>query len=347
MRLPRVATDADDTAPGRQLAGGFPTLRFVEDLEHGFQRAVESGARWPSLIAFTLAAAAAAVLGYEMRFTPAAVLATLLVAAAFVLPGLVWRIRAICALGAGVLFWTAVLIKTRMPGSMLEAFAWTQTGVLLIAALLGYLSERVARIAYLQALLITHLGERDGLTQLANRRMFDRYLEGVWQQCIDDKALLVLLLIDVDNFRKFNDRFGLEAGDDCVRRVASAVAASAARPLDFCARYGGIQFAVLLANPDRLYAEDLPARVRSAVGALAIAHPDSPNSRHVTVSVGVALTVPRPSDSREEFVAIAQTALREAHEAGGNRIAAKESESSMVRTGMFRAEVTLAAARRG
>jgi two-component system chemotaxis family response regulator WspR len=238
-------------------------------------------------------------------------------------------------------------VKTRSPGAALEAFAWTQGGVLLVAAILSYVGEYASRVGYLQALVITHLGERDGLTHLANRRMFDRYLEATWQQCSGDKALLVLLLIDVDNFRKFNDRNGLQAGDECVQRVAGAVAASAARPLDFCARYSGIQFAVLLANPDRLYAEDLPARVRSAVAALAIAHPDSPNGRHVTVSVGVALTVPRPADSREDFVALAQGALREARDAGGNRIAARESESSMVRTGMFRAEVTLAAARRG
>jgi diguanylate cyclase (GGDEF)-like protein len=288
-----------------------------------------------------------AALAWVQRLVPGAVLATALIPAAFLLPGLLWRARAVSALGALVLFWATVFLKTKSRGAPLEAFAIVQAAILVGSAALAYFSERVARIAYLQAVVITHLGERDGLTQLANRRMFDRYLEGLWQQCIDDKALLVLLLIDIDNFRKFNDRFGLQAGDDCVRRVAGAVAASAARPLDFSARYSGIQFAVLLANPDRLYAEDLPARVRSAVAALAIPHPDSPNGRHVTVSVGVALTVPRPADTREDFVALAQAALREAHEAGGNRITARESESSMVRTGMFRAEVTLAAARRG
>jgi diguanylate cyclase (GGDEF)-like protein len=342
-----VATDADETAAGRQLTSGFATLRFETDLEHGFERTVASKARWPALVVFAAACFGSAVLAWGLRFAPAAVLATVLIPVGFLLPGFLWRARAAFALGAVVLFWVAVFLKTRTAGAQLEAFAFAQAGIFLGTATLAYLSERAARIAYLQALVITHLGERDGLTQLANRRMFDRYLEGLWQQCIDDKSLLVLVLIDIDNFRKFNDRFGLEAGDDCVRRVAGAVAASAARPLDFSARYSGIQFAVVLANPDRLYAEDLPARVRSAVAALAIAYPESPNGRNVTVSVGVALTVPRPADTREDFVALAQAALREAHEAGGNRIAARESESSMVRTGMFRAEVTLAAARRG
>jgi len=342
-----VATDADETAAGRQLARGFPALRFETDLEHGFERACAASSRWVAAIAYGLACLGAAGLAYSGRNLPAAALETVLVPIAFLLPGSLWRTRAAWAVGGLVLLWAAVFLKSTTLDPVLESVAWTHGGVLAIAAALGYAREYALRIAYLQALVITHLGERDGLTHLANRRMFDRYLESVWQQCIADKALLVLLLVDIDNFRKFNDRFGLEAGDDCVRRVAGAVGASAARPLDFCARYSGIQFAVLLTNPDRLYAEDLPARVRSAVAALAIAHPDSPNGRQVTVSVGVALAVPRPADTSEDFVGLGQAALREAHEAGGNRIAARESESSMVRTGMFRAEVTLAAARRG
>jgi len=347
MKLPRVSTDADETAAGRQLARGFPTLRFDADLEHSFERAFDVRYRWIAAVVYGLAWVGSAALAFSSRSLPGAVLAALLVPVGFLLPGFLWRARAGLILGGLVIFWAAVLVQTRASDSGLLPFAWCQAGLCIISAAYGYLREHGARLAYLQALMITHLGERDGLTGLANRRMFDRYLEAVWRQCADDKALLVLLLVDIDNFRKFNDRFGLPAGDDCIRRVAGAVAASAARPLDFCARYGGVQFVVLLANPDRLYAEDLPARVRSAVGALAIAHPDSPNGRYVTISAGVALTVPRSSDSREDFIVLAQAALRDAHDAGGNRIAARESELSLVRTGMFRAEVTLAAARHG
>jgi len=347
MRLPRVATDADDSAAGRQLARGFAMLRFAPDLEHGFARTFGARYDWLIAVSYAIAWLGATALALTSRALPGGVLATVLVPLGFLLRGLLWRRRAALALAGLAIFWVAVFARTRGLETSLAAFAWSQGGVLLMAAVLGYLHEHSVRVAYLQTLVIAHLGERDGLTALANRRSFDRYLERTWQQCISDQALLVLLFIDIDNFRKFNDRFGLAAGDDCVRRVAGAIAASAARPLDFCARYGGIQFAALLANPDRLYAEDLPARVRSAVAALAIAHPDSPNGRHVTVSIGVALTVPRAADSREAFTTLAQDALREAHEAGGNRIAARESESSMVRTGMFRAEVTLAAARSG
>jgi diguanylate cyclase (GGDEF)-like protein len=347
MRFPRVVTDADDTAAGRQLASGFATLRFTPELEGDFRRAYATRLRLAGAIGYGVACVVAAMLAFTSRTLPGLVLATLLLPAAFLLSGITWRRCIALAVAGLVVFWIAVLVRRPNPDAWTIALACTHGGLLVLAAALGYLRERGARLAYLQTLVINQLGERDGLTQLANGRVFDRCLEGVWQQCINDKALLVLLLIDVDNFRKFNDRYGLAAGDDCVRRVAGAVAASAARPLDFCARYSGVQFAVLLANPDRLYAEDMPARVRSAVAALAIPHPDSPNGRHVTVSVGVALTVPRAADSRADLLALAQDALREAHAAGGNRIAARESESSMVRTGMFRAEVMLAAARRG
>lgn len=347
MRLPRVATDADDTSAGRQLARGFPALRFEPELEWGFALAYGARYRLACAISYGVLCVVVALLAFYGKALPAAALAAVLIPAAFLCIGLIWAWSIALALAALAPYWIVASLRAPQAQAVTLTLAAIHGGVLLLAAILGYLRERSARLAYLQTLLINHLGERDGLTQLANRRAFDRYLEAAWQQCADDKALLVLLLVDIDNFRKFNDRYGLAAGDDCVRRVAGAVAASAARPLDHCARYSGVQFAVLLANPDRLYAEDLPARVRSAVAALAIAHPDSPNGRHVTVSVGVALTVPRANDSREAFVALAQDALREAHDAGGNRIAARESESSMVRTGMFQAEVTLAAARRG
>jgi len=224
-------------------------------------------------------------------------------------------------------------------------YALTQFTAVAIGCAAAYAIEHAVRVAYLEAVVIAHLGERDGLTGLFNRRVFDRYLERVWQQSIVDKSLVVLMLVDADNFRSYNDRFGLKAGDDCITQVAAAMAGCARRPLDFCARYSGIQFAIVLANPDRLYAEDIPQQVRAAVAALGMPHPDSPTGRHVTVSVGVALTVPRVSDSREALIDLAQAALREAHEDGGDRVVARESESSLVQTGMFRAEVALALAR--
>jgi diguanylate cyclase (GGDEF)-like protein len=262
--------------------------------------------------------------------------------------------------GMGMRFWPALDTGAALAlaGIAAVSFAgWSANQVIayslvLITVVAGgaaaaYAIEHAIRVAWLEALVIGHLGERDGLTGLFNRRMFDGFMGRVWEQAIEDKSLIVLMLIDVDSFRRYNDRFGLQTGDECIRKVAGAISACALRPLDFCARYSGIQFAIVLANPDRLYAEEVPRRVREAVAALEIPHPESPNGRDVTVSVGVALTVPRAIDSLESYIELAQTALREAHEQGGDRVVAKESESSLVQSGMFRAEVALATAQEG
>ncbi len=247
---------------------------------------------------------------------------------------------------AGALALTAIaaVAFAGWPASRVLGYSLVLMTVVAGGAAAAYAIEHTIRVAWLEALVIGYLGERDGLTGLFNRRMFDGFIRRVWEQSIEDKSLVVLMLIDVDNFRRYNDRFGLQAGDECIRRVAGAIAACALRPLDFCARYSGIQFALVLANPDRLYAEEVPRRVREAVAALEIPHPDSPNRRDVTVSVGVALTVPRAIDSLESYIELAQAALREAHEQGGDRVCGRESETSLVQSGMFRAEVTLAEA---
>lgn len=249
--------------------------------------------------------------------------------------------------GALALGGIAAVAFAGWPASQIVAYAFVLLTVLAGGAAAAYAIEHAIRAAWLESLVIAHLGERDGLTGLFNRRMFDAFLGRIWEQAVEDKSLIVLMLIDVDNFRRYNDRFGLAAGDECIHKVAGAIAGCALRPLDFCARYSGVQFAIVLANPDRLYAEEVPRRVRKAVAELAIPHPDSPNGRDVTVSVGVALTVPRLIDSRESYIDLAQTALREAHDQGGDRVSARESAFSLVQSGMFRAEVALAAAHGG
>ncbi len=249
--------------------------------------------------------------------------------------------------GALALAGIAAVAFAGWPAAQVVVYALVLITVIAGGAAAAYAIEHAIRVAWLESLVIGRLGERDGLTGLFNRRMFDGFIGRVWEQSIEDKFLIVLMLIDVDNFRRYNDRFGLQAGDECIRKVAGAIAACALRPLDFCARYSGIQFAIVLANPDRLYAEEVPRRVREAVAALEIPHPESPNGRDVTVSVGVALTVPRAIDSREAYIELAHAALREAHEQGGDRVFARESDSSLVQSGMFRAEVALAAARGG
>jgi diguanylate cyclase (GGDEF)-like protein len=309
-------------------------------------RRASSAGRWTTVLLIAIAATAAVLDWYVARAGGTFVFSGL---AAVLMVGLVamglrfWP--AVDTAGALALAAIATVAFAGWPASQVVAYTLVLLAVVAGGAAALYAIEHAIRVAWLESLVIAHLGERDGLTGLFNRRMFDGFIGRVWEQAIEDKSLVVLMLIDVDNFRRYNDRFGLQAGDECIRRVAGVVAACALRPLDFCARYSGIQFAIVLANPDRLYAEEVPRRVRQAVAELEIPHPDSPNGRDVTVSVGVALTVPRAIDSREAFIELAQAALREAHEQGGDRVQAKESQSSLVQTGMFVGEVALAASR--
>jgi GGDEF domain-containing protein len=144
------------------------------------------------------------------------------------------------------------------------------------------------------------------------------------------------MLIDVDNFRRYNDRFGLQAGDDCPQGRGSRC--QALRPLDFCARYSGIQFAIVLANPTGCTPR-VPQRVRQAVAALEIPHPDSQRTRRHERRRGA--TAPRAIDSREEFIELAR---RHCGRRTTRAATMQAKESQLAGSDhMFTAEVALAA----
>jgi diguanylate cyclase (GGDEF)-like protein len=127
----------------------------------------------------------------------------------------------------------------------------------------------------------------DTLTGVPNRRRFDESLEREWRRGRRSSDPLALLMIDVDHFKLFNDRYGHPAGDACLRSVAQAVLATSSRPADLVARYGGEEFAVLLPQTQRRGAEHVARCVLGAVDALGIVHEGSSTAPHVTVSVGV------------------------------------------------------------
>ena len=131
------------------------------------------------------------------------------------------------------------------------------------------------------------LSETDTLTGVANRRRFDDMLDREFNRCQRSKSPLSLLFIDIDKFKSFNDTYGHGAGDDCIRRVASALAANLKRPGDLVARYGGEEFAVLLPETGASNAELVAETLRQSVADLSIAHQGSSHGR-VTISIGVA-----------------------------------------------------------
>jgi len=164
------------------------------------------------------------------------------------------------------------------------------------------------------------LAGQDGLTGLANRRAFDEALAKEHRRAKREKAALSLVMIDVDHFKVFNDRYGHPAGDDCLRRVAAAIAETVRRPGDVVVRYGGEEFAVLLPDTDEAGAEVIAMRILEAVRGLKIRHEGNANGL-VTISAGVASLVSAEFDGKPEtLVQNADQALYCAKDSGRNTV---------------------------
>jgi two-component system, cell cycle response regulator len=186
-------------------------------------------------------------------------------------------------------------------------------------------------IAIQQAELYLHLQEanlelnrlatRDGLTQVANRRQFDRYLDLQWREAQREQSELALILCDVDFFKKYNDSYGHLAGDDCLKSVAQALEKALKRPDDLVARYGGEEFAVILPRTDLQGAAFMAQTLRLGIHKLNLAHGSSSVGPIVTMSLGVASVVPQAGQSYQELIAQADQALYQAKEAGRDRLA--------------------------
>ncbi len=160
----------------------------------------------------------------------------------------------------------------------------------------------------------------DGLTGVANRRLFDETLSLEWRRAARSRAPLSLLMIDIDRFKAFNDAAGHQNGDDCLRRVAHALRESVHRAADLVARYGGEEFGVLLPETDAENARNVAESLRARIESLDMAHPAA-GAGHVTISVGVATTTPpREGGEPEELVRQADEALYAAKRAGRNRV---------------------------
>lgn len=134
---------------------------------------------------------------------------------------------------------------------------------------------------------LRRIGTIDPLTEVANRRSFDAALAREWKRGLRAGDPISLLMIDVDHFKLFNDRYGHPGGDTCLRSMGQLLRSTSLRPADTVARYGGEEFALLLPQTPRAGAQHLAHRVLDAVESLAIPHEASPTARHVTVSIGV------------------------------------------------------------
>jgi diguanylate cyclase (GGDEF)-like protein/PAS domain S-box-containing protein len=168
---------------------------------------------------------------------------------------------------------------------------------------------------------LASLATTDGLTGLANRRAFDERLAEEWTRARRDGTQISLLLIDVDQFKKFNDHYGHQAGDGCLRALGRILSAQARRPADLAARYGGEEFAVLLPNTGPDGCAEVGEGIREALHDLAMLHTQNPPSRLVTASIGAATSLPsQTAPDCNTLVAGADRALYSAKDSGRDRM---------------------------
>jgi diguanylate cyclase (GGDEF)-like protein len=160
----------------------------------------------------------------------------------------------------------------------------------------------------------------DALTGVANRRCFDLVLEREWQRARRAAEPLSLVLVDVDHFKRYNDRYGHPAGDACLARIARTLAGSVRRRTDLLARVGGEEFAVVLPRTEPEVAAELAERMRRSLMRLRIPHADSPVAPQVTVSLGVAGGVPDRVAPATRLLELGDGALYRAKQSGRNRV---------------------------
>ncbi len=194
-----------------------------------------------------------------------------------------------------------------------------------VDALVGFMfdiSERKRNEEKLERLQkeLEELSYKDGLTGVANRRMFDAVLKTEWAQAQRNRAPLSLLIVDVDYFKQYNDHYGHIQGDECLRQVAQLLASALQRPRDFLARFGGEEFVIVLPETDEAAARIIAERCRDKLAQAGIAHAESAVGKALTVSIGAGTTVPRHDEEPRRFIDQVDNRLYEAKRNGRNCI---------------------------
>ncbi|MFC1857026.1 diguanylate cyclase [Thermodesulfobacteriota bacterium] len=168
--------------------------------------------------------------------------------------------------------------------------------------------------------LLENLASIDGLTGIPNRRRFDEVLENEWRRAIRTSIFLSLIMIDIDNFKQFNDTYGHADGDKCLRIVAQTLSNIPQRAADFSARYGGEEFVVILPDTETEPAVYVANKIWLNIESLNIPHAASQVADHVTVSLGVAAAIPRQDTSPANLIEAADKCLYEAKKGGRNQV---------------------------
>ena len=167
--------------------------------------------------------------------------------------------------------------------------------------------------------LLEKLAGIDGLTDIPNRRMLDETLFKEFRRALRRKSFLTFFMIDIDNFKAYNDNYGHSSGDYCLRSVAGEIKKSINRAGDFAARFGGEEFAVILPDTDRESAFFMSEKIRKNIENLGIVHEFSSIAKYVTISIGGVSLVPEPAIEINTIIEAADKALYESKKNGKNR----------------------------
>ncbi|MCD8487534.1 MAG: diguanylate cyclase [Desertifilum sp.] len=177
---------------------------------------------------------------------------------------------------------------------------------------------------------LQRLANLDGLTQIANRRYFNQVFQVEWQRLKREQQFLSVILADVDYFKLYNDYYGHQAGDECLKQIAHALEASVRRPADLVARYGGEEFIIVLPNTIGEGAVQVAEKIQKAIANLQILHQRSNVSDRVTLSLGIASIVPSADIEPGRLIATADRALYEAKANGRNTFRVRQFQSSIL-----------------
>lgn len=275
---------------------------------------------------------------------------TINVIAVFFFAGLLFR-AALLATTAILVAFTAAALHYGGSSTLLGGLP-----MLVIIAAIGIVSyrdiERSHRRNFLESALMAELIARDELSGLLNRRAFDEHMLRVWQHAQRDRRTLAVLMIDIDNFKAYNDAHGHQAGDGALRSVAQLLKGIARRPLDLAARYGGDEFIAVLYDLSREHVADIAEQLRGAIQEAVLRPPATgaagpegigegmgpAGATKVTVSIGVGVVLPVMGRTYQGAIQLADEALYEAKQAGRNRVVIKAAEDYYrLNTGSFRA----------
>ncbi|MFY6149021.1 GGDEF domain-containing protein [Acinetobacter baumannii] len=238
-----------------------------------------------------------------------------------------------------------ILVSTYLNGDIDWTFLnRTYTFSSFLGMTLAYATDRQHRENYLQNCMIelnrielmqqaqqlSLLSQQDALTGLANRRYLDETLDNEWRRALRHETPLTIMMVDIGFFKPYNDSLGHLKGDQCLKDIATAISSIAARSGDLVARYGGEEFLLLFPMTNAQQAKIQAERLMNAIKKIAIVHPCSSVSPYVTISVGVATTIPRLNDSISAFVSRADHALYQAKTNGRNQYQIALNEEQIV-----------------